>query len=850
MPDWLTSSLVVMPSMLWIVGGVGLAWALVALPRRDWRDAGLVACLSIGFGLAWLTLWMLILGVAGQNTALIGADGLAGDPLNPMQSRLMQLEGGRDLLRADTILGGTLVIALVGWALVWWRVAQQSAPQSVQRQPLYFDEKMLIALIVGATAARWLVTSLLTFGSWDELWVYGYQGRIYTLLGFIPTDIGYYPQFMPLQYAYAQIINFGEINDYAARAVIVFVQVGSILAAYALGKGLFNRRTGIILAALWALYPHFGYWTRIADLEIPLAYGFTAAAAFFLMAWTADAEAVASRRRYALIAGLFLGVTMWTKPTGGGFILGVVLMMGAEIVRTRFDWRRWYPRFEVAALTGLACLPLGGVWYLRNVLLGHEAITFPPSDWVTRAMRSGAELGWPLLALAVLLAYLYIAPARFRPDWRWVSVGAALIALGVVPTIITPARMAALEWLALGAGVAVMVATLADFAAVNLREDGRRALRRIGWAGLLALPYFITWFHSYSYHYRLSFAIVPLMALPVAVVLGRWFTPERIGGWVRPRRWLYALAVLAVALPGASIALYDEADGWDWLWTRPPEDDYSRAAILSLAQQFREYEAQTGQPPVVIAPGIQRLPFFFIEGDIRITDLPMRTTSIPPEATHFVFGRPDTVDFYARQGIYPDFEGEPLPYQSQWFNALWRENVTLERIEHRDFTYLYTVYTIDPALRFEIPPVDVALADDVRFADFARLVGYSLSGDDLTADAIDLHMVFEVLDTPPDDYFIYVHLVPEGEIMPVTTADGPVRRDEAALSYYATIFWEVGEYVIDRRRLRPPDDIAPDTDYRLRIGFYSQHDGHRAAVTVNGVSAGDGFEWPEVFRAR
>ena len=39
-------------------------------------------------------------------------------------------------------------------------------------------------------------------------------------------------------------------------------------------------------------------------------------------------------------------------------------------------------------------------------------------------------------------------------------------------------------------------------------------ISRFGWMYLLALPYFITWFYSYSYHYRLSFAIVPLMLMP------------------------------------------------------------------------------------------------------------------------------------------------------------------------------------------------------------------------------------------------------------------------------------------------------------------------------------------------
>ena len=53
-----------------------------------------------------------------------------------------------------------------------------------------------------------------------------------------------------------------------------------------------------------------------------------------------------------------------------------------------------------AGLTvGLIALPLGSVWYVRNVLLGHLAIIFPDAYWQTLAARSGVEFGWPLLAL-------------------------------------------------------------------------------------------------------------------------------------------------------------------------------------------------------------------------------------------------------------------------------------------------------------------------------------------------------------------------------------------------------------------------------------------------------------------
>ncbi|MFN8376375.1 MAG: hypothetical protein U0694_26325 [Anaerolineae bacterium] len=120
------------------------------------------------------------------------------------------------------------------------------------------------------------------------------------------------------------------------------------------------------------------------------------------------------RRRYALLAGLTFGVAMWTKPTAGAFAWGVMLLTAFELLRLRFNWRAWWPRFEVALITGLACIPLGGMWYLRNILLGHPPLVFPEPFWLTQAARSGLEFSFPLLALVTLLLFVLsqVQPAR------------------------------------------------------------------------------------------------------------------------------------------------------------------------------------------------------------------------------------------------------------------------------------------------------------------------------------------------------------------------------------------------------------------------------------------------------
>lgn len=838
MPAWLTDTLNALPAIFLMTGGVGIGWALVVLPRQNWRDLPMVGGLALALGPSWVTVWMLFLGVLGQNTALLNHDTLAGDPLNPMQSEVRNLVGGQALLRPDLILAGTIVIALIGWGLAYWRYRQSDSPQLAPYVPLMWDEKLLIGLIIIALIGRWFITSWLTFGSWDELWVYGYQGRLYTLLGFIPTDIGYYPQFMPLQYAYTQILNGGVINDNTARAVVPFIQLGSILTAYLLGRGLFNRRIGIITAGIWALYPHFGYWSRIADLEIPLTFGFTGASAFFLMAWTAKDHHL--RRHYALIAGLFLGVTMWTKPTGGGFILGVVLLVVVDFLRVRGDWRAWLPRFEVAFLTGLACIPLGGVWYLRNILLGHEAVTFPPSIWLTMSQRSGQEFGWLLLALGLLLTALYIIPNHPRPDRRNVTIGVFIIALALTPTIINPQRLGIIEWGLFIIGVAVLGKELLRFSLKHLQPTGKRDVMYLLWGAGLAFPYFVTWFYSYSYHYRLSFAIVPLLILPSAVILGRWLTPERIATWQKSLIGGYWVAIVLIASPAVLVVNYDEGIGWNWLDKAPSQDDMTRSALTNMVQYLRDYQAEHGRL-LVIAPGVQMLQFFFPLDDIRITSVPLATDAIPDDITHFVHAYPDSVAWYDRYDVKQDYSSERLPYHTQWFTSLWRENVRIDDAIYSDSVFTYQVFEVDVNRRFEQPETLVQLEDEVIFGDFARLVGYSYEVND--AGNIDLMTVFEVLAQPDDDYSLFFHVLDRTqEPIPVANTDGPVREHPDALTYFSTRFWEVGEYVIDRRTLSTENLIYPK-NYDMRIGFYSIMDGRRTPVIINQSTIDDGYIW-------
>ncbi|MDX2160199.1 MAG: glycosyltransferase family 39 protein [bacterium] len=811
MPYWIQETLAGTPAFLFVYVVVGGVWALAVLPRRDWYRRVEVAALAFALGPMLLTLWMFILGTIG---------GAAQMPL----------------LRSDLILFGLVIVTVIG-ALIVWRKRTSLTPSAFIAAPLAWDERLLIGLIAVALVVRWVIIAYWPFTAYDALWVYGYQGRLYFLEGWIRPSIGYYPQFVPLQYAFAQIMT-GMLNDHVARAGVFLLHLGSILAAHTLGARLFNRRVGIMLAAIWTLYPHTGEWSRAGDLEIPLAFLFTLAAAYFLIAWRGDVP----RRHYALIAGVVFGIGLWTKPTMGAFVWGMGLLSlialaaawrvssGSVQERLHRVWAALCPRIGVVLLTGFAAVPVGGIWYVRNLLLGHAVVDFPPSYWLGLALRSGGELGWWLVALVLLLLFIMFGVRR-RPAVLPLLIGALLITAGVLPSITEPRRMMGLEWLAFGVGVGSLTVVLLRQARRAADAQTWTLLRQTAAALIFALPYFVTWFYSYSYHYRLSFAVVPLLITPSAVILAHWLNPAALKRAHPLRRRLVTALLIAVSIPGMVSAIYDLNGGWDYLQTdRYPTDDArvrsGNAALMQVVDGLNIWKHDNpGQPLIVDAPGIDRLPFFFPVDTIRTADPPPTRLSQIEDAAYFVWGAPETI------GAYQAIQAP----QNQVLGALGRVDLGRLAWWADDGIFRYDVYEIDAARRFEpklfqgVPPADVVIGG------FTRFLGYDLGGLEIwPGRPLYLTLYWEVLAQAQADYSIFIHLRDaEGRLL--ATWDGPVAQ--SALGYYATQFWEPGEIIRDERVLRLPEGVNPvGQGLQFWIGIYEPVSQVRLPVTADGAS--------------
>ncbi|MCY4062352.1 MAG: glycosyltransferase family 39 protein [Chloroflexi bacterium] len=818
---WIEESLAGILPTLWMFLGVGLPWAYAIISTRFWPSTALIGATALALGPAWMTAWLLILGVAGAQ----------------LEARLLQPEW---------ILLGSVGIAAAG-GVIAWRKRDKSASRTSSAPALAFDEKLIVTLIVIAVIARWIHTAFWPFTAYDALWVFAYQGRHFFLEGNIPNAIDYYPPFLSLQFTYVQTL-IGGINDHAARMVLPMLHIGSILAAYLLGGRLLNRRVGLFVAALWSLHPQVGRWSVIGDLEIPLTFSFTMAAVFFLRAWSDDQDP-GERRTGALLAGLMLGIALFTKPTAGAFVWGVLLLLAVDLLLTRFQFRRWRPRFHIALWTGLACLPLGAIWYLRNLVLAHEVVTLPKAIWLTRALRNGDYLA-PLVIGAVV-AWLALA-IRFRLNRREAMIGAfgmLLLLAGALAsnTKLFPARVdppasyvQVREAAFMAVGLALGAFSLRRGYGTASHSQFKQMFGTGGWALLLGLPYFGTFLYSYSYHYRLGFAILPLLCLPIAIALSTLLASERISGWSRRMRRVYYLALFCLSLPGIAAPAMDVR--WSSLWLGDDELDSDtrkyqvfNPSLMEIVFGLEDYIQASGNMPVVLAPGEERLPFFFPQ--MPIVDQPVASLAEfeSSGATHFIYGAK------AREA-YMDAGLDPL--STQIVSALGRVDLFRKTKEHRDATFSYELYeALDWKDRWTIPKRHRAQPPVRPVVIYGGLLQVYVDG--LYPEVIhrETPITFEpswrALQSLEREYQFVLQLrhADEGKL----TQEWRLRPGENPHGYYSPLLWEVDEIVRDRQVLR----LDPDAGYKrghpyiFLLGVWDPEAEHYLPLEVDGEPAGE-----------
>ncbi|MBI4592788.1 MAG: glycosyltransferase family 39 protein, partial [Candidatus Rokubacteria bacterium] len=225
---------------------------------------------------------------------------------------------------------------------------------------------------------------------------YAYAGQL-MLQGIAPYTLAYSMKLPGTYAAYALIMaGFGQ-SAAGIHLGLLFVNAGTVVLMFLLGRELFEARTGLIAAASYALLS-----------ASPDVLGFAAHATNFVVLCSlagvlALSRAIERGRRWRFaVSGGLLGLAVLMKQPGvfvGMF--GVVWLLAVELRRKPIDWRQTSGRF--ASFAAAMLLPLvvtglmlwkagvfGKFWFWTVTYAGAYASAVPPSQ-VLHNLREGLE---------------------------------------------------------------------------------------------------------------------------------------------------------------------------------------------------------------------------------------------------------------------------------------------------------------------------------------------------------------------------------------------------------------------------------------------------------------------------
>ncbi|MFJ1802655.1 hypothetical protein [Streptomyces sp. NPDC088180] len=255
-------------------------------------------------------------------------------------------------------------------------------------------------------------------GRWDSVWYQriaenGYRYTVTLPDGSVHSDLAFFPLLPALERALSEVTPLT-----LGGAGLLVAWTAGLLAAwgiYAIGAHLRGRRTGVVLAALWGVYP-----TAFVQSMAYTETLFTALAAWALYA--------VLRGRW-IVAGALCVLAGLTRPTAAALIAALAITAAVTLVREYRDERRAGPvlRRNARMIAGVALAPLGWLAYVVFVAV-REGSPFAYFDvqaqWGNnidggRALAAFiAGLPWPaalgLCAALGLLGWLVVLCVRQR----------------------------------------------------------------------------------------------------------------------------------------------------------------------------------------------------------------------------------------------------------------------------------------------------------------------------------------------------------------------------------------------------------------------------------------------------
>ncbi|MCI0711001.1 MAG: hypothetical protein L0154_12660 [Chloroflexi bacterium] len=172
-----------------------------------------------------------------------------------------------------------------------------------------------------------------------------------------------------------------------------------------------------------------------------------------------------------------------------------------------------------------------------------------------------------------------------------------------------------------------------------------------------------------------------------------------------------------------------------------------------------------------------------------------------------------------------EIAGDAVPFQPR-IRVGWRDNATNTDIAAQTLdggpieSVIIRAGTV--AALCENPPDNI----NINWSDLVRLRDYTLSGTTFApGEAIILSALWHVTGTTPDDYAVFVQLVPADDLTNVVAnGDAEPRR-----SWYPTSSWVADTCFEDRYTMPLPEALSPG-EYAILVGYYIPVTGHRIPV--------------------
>ncbi|WP_405636829.1 hypothetical protein OG543_19680 [Streptomyces sp. NBC_01178] len=291
-------------------------------------------------------------------------------------------------------------------------------------------------------------------GRWDSVWYQriaenGYGYTVTLPNGSVHPDLAFFPLLPALERAVSAVTPLT-----LGGAGLLVAWTAGLLAAwgvYAVGARLRGRRTGVVLAALWGVYP-----TAFVQSMAYTETLFTALAAWALYAVLTDRWIAAGT--LCVLAGL-------TRPTAAALIAALTITAAATLVREYRESRegRKYregragpggrerspagpvPRRRARMLAGVALAPLGWLAYVVFVAVreGDPFAYFEVQAQWGNAIDGGvalasfiAGLPWPaalgLCAALGLLGWLVVLCVRQRQPLPVLVYAVAIVVISLI----------------------------------------------------------------------------------------------------------------------------------------------------------------------------------------------------------------------------------------------------------------------------------------------------------------------------------------------------------------------------------------------------------------------------------